>query len=589
MKLGLSLVLSLTLVSACATPPPSPEAPKSPASASARTLALADALVDDELAHSPQLVNLMRPPGARYDFWPDESLADVARVEALEDRWLAELGTVDRASLGDSPAGLAYDVAKELLAARVQARVCRSELWDVVAPLHGLLPTLGNVAEAQPVGTADLRAQALARFSKVPAAFETQITNLREGMRLGYVQAAVNVPQVLEQADRFTQVAPTESPLFSPAKRDGDPEFAKAMATLIESRINPAVRAFRDFLAVDYQLRARKVISIGANPNGEACYAASLRRMTTLPLTPKEVHEAGIAQLARIEDEMKALSSKSFGGVDPKDLRVRFATSPEYKAKDGQIILTQAEATIARAKAAMPKAFGVLPGAEVGVEPIPQFQERTASAHYLFAALDGSRPGTYRVRLYKPEEQSLVPTESVTFHETIPGHHLQLSIASTRSDNPRISRFLFNSGYVEGWGLYAERLADELGLYSSDTYRFGMLVSQAFRAARLVVDSGIHAFAWDRERAIAFLLEHTTMSPTQAAQEVDRYISWPGQATSYMIGYLEIHKLREEAEKALGQRFDLRAFHDRVLLGGNVPLPVLRARVEAWIKAQEPA
>jgi uncharacterized protein (DUF885 family) len=580
-----ALALLAFLLTRCGGAVPPLPASSHAASAAERALAISDAFVDGEMAHSPGLGTLMRPPGARYDFWPDESLAEVLRVQGMEDRWLADLGAIDRGSLGDSPAGLAYDVTKETLAARIEERVCRRELWQPVMP-NGLLPALGNVAEAQPVGTADLRAQALARLAQVPAAFAAEIANLKEGMRLGYVQAEVNVPQVIEQADRFMHTAPTESPLYSPAKRDGDPEFGRAVASTIETRINPAIRTFREFLATEYLPRARKAFGVSALPNGQACYAASLRLLTTVPVTPKEVHESGLAELARIEDEMKALSTKSFGGVDPATLRTRFANAPEYRAKDKEAILAQARAAIVRAKAAMPKAFGILPQADVDVEPIPEFQERTSSAHYLFAALDGSRPGTYRVRLYKAEEQSLVPGESTAFHETIPGHHLQTTIAASRTENPKITRFLFNSGFGEGWALYAERLSDELGLFSDDASRFGMLVSQAFRAARLVVDTGLHAFGWDRERAISFMLEHTTMSRTQATQEVDRYISWPGQAASYMIGNLEIRRLRNEAEKALGPRFDLRAFHDRVLSGGTLPLPVLRARVQSWIKSQ---
>jgi uncharacterized protein (DUF885 family) len=581
-------LLALSLLAACASPASSlpPQSPPTQASsASTRALAVADALVDETFAHSPQYGTLLRPPGARYDFWPDESLTEVARVQKLEDGWLAELRAMDRASLGDSPAGLAYDVAKEMLEARVQSRVCRDELWPL-RPQTGLLPTLGNVADAQPVGTADLRAQALARFAQVPAAFEAERANLREGMRLGYLQADVNVRQILDQADRFAKGPATASPLYSPATRDGDPEFGKALAALIETKINPAIVAFRDFIEKEYLPHARTAIAVASNPDGAACYLASLRRLTTLPLTPKEVHESGEAELSRIEGEMKALSAKSFGGADIATLRTRFTTTPEYHYKDGQAILAQARAAIERAKAAVPKAFGLLPSSDVGVEPIPAFQERTAAAHYLLAALDGSRPGMYCVRLYKAEEQSTASGEATAFHETIPGHHLQLAIASTRTDNPRITRFLFNSGYSEGWALYAERVADELGLYSDDASRFGMLASAAFRAARLVVDSGIHAFGWDRERAIAFMMEHTTLPRTQAAQEVDRYISWPGQATAYMTGYLEIHALRAEAEKALGARFDLRAFHDCVLGGGTVPLPVLRARVESWIRKQ---
>ena len=552
--------------------------------AAARALAIADAVVDDYFAHAPQSVTQLRVPGARYDWWDDESPAEIARTEAHQDELLAGLVAIDRGRLGESPAGLAYDIAKETLEAKKQARVCRLELWGTLRPLNNLLTSLTDTAEAQPVGTPDLRAQALARFSRVPALLDAHVANLREGTRTGYLQAEVNVRQVLEQTERLAQGAPEASPFYGPAERDGDPELRAKMRTLVEQTIDPAIRKYHDFLETEYLPHARKAFGVSANPRGEECYRAELRLSTTLPLTPKDVHESGFAELARIESEMKALSDRSFGGADLATLRERFRTSPAYLHHDADSVMKQATAAIARAKAAMPRAFATLPPDDVGIEPIPKFQERTASAHYLRAALDGSRPGTYRVRLYKAEEQSVVVGESTAFHETIPGHHLQLDIALTRTENPRAAKFLFNSGFGEGWGLYAERLADELGLYSDDASRFGMLSNAAWRACRLVVDSGIHAFGWDRDKAIGFLLDHTAMPRTQAAQEVDRYISWPGQATSYMTGYLEIHRLRVEAEKALGARFDLRAFHDRVLGGGSVPLPVLRARVEAWIR-----
>lgn len=571
---------------ACGESPPPAHAPAPPGDdAASRALAIADAVVDDQLAHQPEGVTQLRMPGARYDWWDDESPAEIARVEAHQDELLAGLAAIDRGRLGDSPAGLAYDIAKETLEAKKQVRVCRLELWGTLRPLSNLLTRLADTAEAQPVGTADLRAQALARFSRVPALVDTHIANLREGLRSGYLQADVNVRQVIEQTDRLAQASPDASPFYSPAERDGDPEFRAKMKALVEQTIDPAIRRYHDFLETEYLPHARKAPGVSANPHGDECYRAELRFATTLPLTPQEVHESGLAELARVEGEMKALSNKSFGGADLATLRERFRSSPEYLQHDADSVMKQASATIARAKAAMPRAFGILPPDDVGIEPIPKFQERTAAAHYLRAALDGSRPGTYRVRLYKAEEQSIVLGESTAFHETIPGHHLQIDIAMTRADNPRAAKFLFNSGFAEGWALYAERLADELGLYSNDASRFGMLSNAAWRACRLVIDSGIHAFGWDRDKAIAFLLDHTAMSRTQAAQEVDRYISWPGQATSYMTGYLEIHRLREEAEKALGARFDLRAFHDRVLGGGTVPLPVLRSRVEAWVRA----
>jgi uncharacterized protein (DUF885 family) len=462
--------------------------------------------------------------------------------------------------------------------------VCKYELWDV-KPLYGLVTRVADVAQAQPVGTPELRAQALARFERIPGALDAHVANLREGLKRGYLQSEINVRQVMEQAERLAQGEPEASAFFSPAARDGDPGFRAKMKDLVSTRIFPAVLRYREFLATEYLPGARRAFGVSANPNGAECYRASIRLSTTLPLEPGQVHEAGLNELARIEAEMKALAQKRFGGADIATLRQRFTTDPEYKHKDAQSVVTQATESIARAKAAMPRAFGVLPPADVVVEPIPRFQERTAAAHYLRAALDGSRPGTYRIRLYKPEEQSIVLGESTAFHEAIPGHHLQVNIATTRQDNPRIARFLFFSGYSEGWALYAERLADELGLYSNDAARFGMLSNAAWRACRLVIDTGIHAFGWDRDRAIQLLLDHTAMSRTQAAQEVDRYISWPGQATSYMTGYLEIARLRAEAEKKLGPRFDLRKFNDHVLESGSVPLVVLRQRIEEWLRA----
>jgi uncharacterized protein (DUF885 family) len=578
-------VFCAVAICACGDGTPAARAPSHPADeAAARALAIADAVVDDQLAHAPEAVTQLRIPAARYDWWDDESPAEVARVEARQDAQLAGLASIDRARLGDSSAGLAYDIAKETLESRRQARVCRLELWGTLRPLGNLLTRLADTAEAQPVGTPDLRAQALSRFSRVPALLDTHVANLREGMRSGYLQADVNVRQLLEQTERLAQASAESSPFYEPAERDGDPEFRAKMKTLIAESIAPAIRRYHDFLETEYLPHARKAIGVSANPRGNECYLAEVRLSTTLALTPKEVHESGLAELARVEAEMKALSVRSFGGADLATLRDRFRSSPEYLHHDADSVMRQAKDTIARARAAMPRAFGILPPADVVVEPIPKFQERTAAAHYLRAALDGSRPGTYRIRLYKAEEQSTVLGESTAFHEAIPGHHLQVDIAMTRADNPRAAKFLFNSGYGEGWALYAERLADELGLYSSEAARFGMLSNAAWRACRLVVDSGIHAFGWDRDKAITYLLDHTAMPRTQAAQEVDRYISWPGQATSYMTGYLEIHRLRAEAEKTLGARFDLRAFHDRVLGGGTVPLPVLRARVEDWIR-----
>jgi uncharacterized protein (DUF885 family) len=591
MRVRVLKIVSLALALSCGGPEAA--APTSSANANAnaptpaaRVVAVSDGIVDDLFVEVPELETRLRPPGARFDGLPRDALSDYATREAREDTWRQALASVDRRALGSAPAGLAYDIAQETLEARKQARVCRFELWSV-RQMGGFQVQFADLAQSQPFGTPDLRAQALTRFAKMPAYVTTQIANLREGLRLGYVQYAGNVKQVIEQLDRLTADKPESSPYFGPAASDPDPAFRAKWTELVAKELVPALTKYRDFLRDEYLPRARKAEGVSANPNGAECYRASIRLYTTVPMDAKAIHESGIAELARLEKEMTALSAKSFGGAPLKTVLDKLAHDPAYLHKDAADVTALANTAIARAQAALPRAFGILPTGGVIVEPIPKFQERTAAAHYRPAALDGSSPATYRIRLYEPTKTSVVLGESTAFHETIPGHHLQVNIANGRADNPRIARFLFNSGFSEGWALYAERLSDELGLYSTDASRMGMLSNAAWRACRLIVDSGLHAFGWDRERAIALMLEHTVMSPAQAAQEVDRYISWPGQATSYMTGYVEISKLRAEAERALGPRFDLKEFHDRVLENGSVPLPVLRRRIEAWIVSKK--
>lgn len=557
------------------------------ADASRRVLALSDAIVDAEFEQNPERVAYLRPPGARYDRLPDDSLEAVAARARREDAWADELASQAGVAL-DEPARLAFGIATEVLAVRKATRVCRLELFTV-SQMGGLQVRLSNLAQAQPVGTADLRAQALARFRAVPAYVDAHIANAREGIRTGYVGADVNASQVVEQLDKLLALPVRESPFFSPALRDPDPDFARAFEAVVREAIAPSLAKLRDFVRSEYLPRARSNPSIASTPGGDACYVALVRRNTSLALAPDEVHARGQAALRSITLEMEALSKKSFGGAAPRDVLARFRADAAYKYKDKADVVRRAEAAVERATAAMPRAFGLRPRANVVVEPIPSFQEKTSPAHYLAAALDGSRPAAYRIRVYRAENESFVSGESIAFHETIPGHHLQVAIAAEQDHLPRVARFLGSAAYSEGWALYSERLADELGLYSGDADRFGMLSSAAFRAARLIVDTGLHAKGWSRQRAIETLLAATALSPDNAAAEVDRYIAWPGQATAYMIGYLEIAALRLEAEGALGARFDLRSFHDAVLANGNLPLPALRARIVAWIQSRLPA
>jgi uncharacterized protein (DUF885 family) len=324
---------------------------------------------------------------------------------------------------------------------------------------------------------------------------------------------------------------------------------------------------------------------VSANPQGAACYQASIRSWSSTRRTPQDVHDVGRREMERLLAEMKAIGRRSFGTDDVPTLMRRLRTDTQYHFKSREDLLAYSRAALARARAAAPRAFNVMPKADVSIEPYPAFRERSAPGEYNPPSEDGSRPGLFYISAYDAAKKSRAEDESTAFHETIPGHHFQIALAVENRKVHPISRYFINSGFAEGWGLYAERLADEMGLYSGDLDRLGMLSSQAWRAGRLVVDTGLHALGWTREQAIDYLMQISPQPREAVAAEVDRYIIMPGQATAYMLGRLEIQAAREEAQKRMGDRFDLKAFHDRVLEDGGVPLAYLREKIAAWSRS----
>jgi uncharacterized protein (DUF885 family) len=554
-----------------------------------RALAIADAIVDEALAERPALLARLRPPGARHDALPDDSLAAQARRDAQEDRWLRELTAMSPPTLREASARTARDLARALLEARAAQRACRFELWGVSQVSPAWQVDFADAALAQPIETAELRAQALSRWAQLPRYVSDEIAALREGLAGGYAAPRVVVDLALAQLATLLAAPDEALPYASPAFRSEDADFREDFLALVARDVRPSLARYRDFLRDDYAPRARTTIAAADSPGGRACYEGALLFATTLPISPEDVHARGLAALADVEGEMAAIAARSFGGQAVRDVLEMLRSDPQYAYRDEAHLLAVGQEAMDRAWAALPRAFAALPRSRARLEPIPAFQAKTAAAHYLQAALDGSSPAVYRIRTYEPQRQSWATGENVAFHEVVPGHHLQIALANERQDLPRIARLLFRSGFVEGWALYAERLADELGLYSGDAARLGMLNGRAWRAVRMVVDSGMHALGWSRERALAYMLEHTALSEAQAAQEVDRYIARPAQATAYLLGYQEIVALRSEAERRLGERFALREFHDVVLGGGSTTLPLLRERVEAWLRGEEHA
>jgi uncharacterized protein (DUF885 family) len=406
--------------------------------------------------------------------------------------------------------------------------------------------------------------------------------NLKEGLKLGYTAPKSSVRIVLDQINTLALTPAADSPFMSPPQRDKTPEFNKAFATLFAKELVPAFKRYRDFLKNEYLAGAREAVAVSANPEGAACYTASVRYHSSLPVTAEDVHKLGLQQIDGLTAEMKTIAERSFHTSDVPALLQKLRSDRQFMFKNREDLIGYTKAALARAKAAIPDWFGMKPKADVNIEPYPKFREKNAPNEYNPPAEDGSRGGLFYVSAYQAETKSRAPQESTAFHETIPGHHMQMSIALERKDGHPIGRYIYNSGYVEGWALYAERLADEMKLYSSDLDRMGMLSGQAFRASRLVVDSGIHTMGWTRQQAIDYMLAHTAEAKGDIASEVDRYIIYPGQATAYMLGMLEIRKSREAAQQAMGPKFDIKAFHDRVLEDGGVPLTFLSAKIKAW-------
>ena len=548
----------------------------------AAVTALADEYFAGLIERTPELATFWGLTDARHDSISDASPEALARWEAREDAWLARAAALDQAALDGTPQAVTYAILRESLESAKSTRVCRPQLWGV-NQLFGWQVAYPRLGSLQPLGDSAGRAQALDRWRGIPGFVDQSVANLREGVGLGYTAPRGNVEAVLEQVDALLAAEPEASPFSLMIRRDSTPEFRTALTAIVRDEINPALRRYRGYLADEYRTKARTDPAVAALPNGAECYRAAIRNFTTLDLDPKAVHELGLREMARIESEMRAIGGRSFGTSDVKPLLERLRTDPKYTFRSREEIIRVAEEATARAKAAAPKVFNRMPKADMIVDPCQPFEEKSGCpGSYSQASEDGTRPGRYRINAGSPRTTPRASAEATAFHEGIPGHHFQVALAAERPGAHPLTRYLFNSGFGEGWALYAEQVANELGLYSSDLDQLGRLSSDALRASRLVVDAGIHALGWSRQQAIDYMVAHTAESRAFIESEVDRYIILPGQATAYMVGRLEIERLRKEAEKRMGDRFDIRAFHDRVLEDGSVPLSLLRRKIERW-------
>jgi uncharacterized protein (DUF885 family) len=561
----LAFLLALALAS---------QAPSTPPAATA-TAALADEMVAAFKRHVPELGTYLGLPDAEHGRLSDNSLAARDTRRAEEDQFVKKLGAIDENALVGRPEWVIHGFLREALDTSIGNRVCEAELWNV-DQMGGWQASYGQLAQIQPIDTDALQTQAIARFRGIPRYADNEIANLREGLKRGYAAPRGNVEQVITQMDGF---AADSSPYYGPAERTKSQPFAAAWRDMVRKELVPAFRRYQAFLRDEYLPRARQTVAVSDLPNGRACYDARLRDMTSMAVTADQVHKTGLEELERIKTAERAIAERLF---QTSDLDAAFARleQPQYKWDTRDAVIAQARKAAERAAAAMPQWFGRLPKAKVIVTPIPLVEEPTAADRYQAGTIDGTRPGEYQINAGKWIGNRKADLEAVVFHETVPGHHLEVTLSRERADAHLITKIISTAAFSEGWGLYAERLADEMKLYSSDLDLLGMWQSRAYRAARLVVDTGLHAFGWPRQKAIDFMKALHLGTDAEITSEVDRYIIWPGQATAYMTGALEIERLRAEAKQRLGDRFEIKRFHDAVLQDGSLPLPMLRQKLQ---------
>lgn len=534
---------------------------------------------------------------------PRDAASNAKRI-GERDQVLARLVAIDGAALGDTDR-VTHALLRGQLEAEKALDACNTWQWSVDSAGGGVFGELTYVVESHTVKEPADAAHLVARMKQAERAIDDTVANLTIGLGQGRVSSKEKVRRVIEQLDKELAKPADSWEMANPAwgikpyvktVPDYDPwpagERAKLhgeLRDIVSAKLVPAFTRLRDFLRDRVMPKARvDREGLAGLADGEACYRAAIQVHVGLPMTPQELHALGLAEIARSDAAIAALGKQLWETPDLASTIARLRTDASLYFSSRDEILAAAKLHLDRAKAAIPQFFSTLPKADCVMREIPAHEAPYSTiAYYRQPHYDGSKPGEYFVNTYKPETRPRFELEALTWHESIPGHHLQIAIAQELGAMPAFRKLDGSTAFVEGWALYTERLADEMGLYTDNLDRLGKLSYDAWRGSRLVVDTGLHAMGWTRARAEAFMREHTALTEVNISNEVDRYIGWPGQALAYKVGQLEILKLRAEAERELGDAFDLKKFHEVVLGAGAVTLPVLGARVRAWISSHE--
>jgi uncharacterized protein (DUF885 family) len=546
---------------------------------------------EDRLKHQPEFASTIGDK--RYN----DQLSDLS-VQAYNDSlargraFLTRLAEVDTTGMSDQEQLSKELMVRSLIEDQEEARFKPWELpvnqfYGLQVDLPGLVPQLTFASEKD-------YDDYIARLKKLPIAFQQTTDDMSIGMDDHREPPAYLMQKVLAQVNSITNDKPQDSPFALPVQKFPASISATQQARIkeevlaaITNQVNPAYARFGKFLQSQYIPNGRKDPGIWALPDGEAYYRFLVKQSTTTEMTPDQIHQIGLDQVKQDEEQLLAIAQK-LGFADIKALDKAASSNPKLYPTSKEQLLNAYRGYLDQMRPKLPQLFGRLPKAPLVVEPVPEYAEKDqAAAYYEQGSPDGSRPGKVFVNTYKFETRPLDATEAIAYHEGLPGHHLQISIAQELTGLPEFRRYSYYTAYTEGWGLYSERLGKDIGFYQDPYNDYGRLQGDIWRAVRLVVDTGVHSQHWTREQMVDFFHDHSAVPDTDVQAEVDRYIAWPAQALGYKVGQLKLLQLKAKAQQALGERFDIRGFHDQVLDSGALPLDLLEQRIDTWVAAQQ--
>jgi len=544
-----------------------------------------------ELRESPELATSIGD--YRYnDHWSDSSLAHLQQQKKDIQEWLGKFKAFDVSGLSEQE-----KLSHQLMVRNLKERLEGIDLKTYEMPVdqfNGAQLQAAQFVAVIPFDSTRHYEDYLARLHKLPEGFEQIIGVLQQGEKDKLMPPRYLLEKTVEQCKNLAAPTGEANAFGQPVAKfpDSVPEADRkrlhdAILAAVDSEVRPAYTKLANFLATEYVPKGRTDFGVWALPDGEVLYRYDIRSLTTTSMDPESIHQLGLREVARIEGEQLAIAKK-LGFNDLKTFRASLKSNPKVFAASPEQIVDKYRGYIDQMKPELPKLFGLMPKSQVEIRPMQEFRAKEAAgADYQPGTPDGSRPGVVWVNTSDYAHRSLMTMESTAYHEGIPGHHMQLSIAQTLPELPAFRQNAFYSAYIEGWALYSERLGKDIGFYQDPYSDYGRLSDEMLRAIRLVLDTGVHYKHWTRQQMVDFFHEHSSNDEPDIQAETDRYIAWPAQALGYKLGQLEILNLRDRAQKELGSKYDIRAFHDEILNGGALPLEVLDTRVTAWINAQE--